>query len=256
MKPDVIDSNSNSKIILSIDECGKGALFGPLCLCANIYTVPNSYENLLDEWQQYQKDIKNDCDTLIGKELKTLDSKRVTNLRREKIFNQLFGNSFKYNFFTYFVFNDIIDRLGIDKAWSLGVYNLVTLIKDCFAPHSSLENPILQIYLDGSPQFISGLESYNVDFITKGDHTLFSIGLASIIGKTLRDKYIENIIYSYKSYKSINLSSQSKEDKLFRNDVYDLLNNKGYGTQKHREGLLNYGLSKLHRKSFTKAYQN
>ena len=31
---------------------------------------------------------------------------------------------------------------------------------------------------------------------------------------------------------------------------YDLLNNKGYGTKKHMEGIEKYGISPFHRRSF------
>ena len=34
-------------------------------------------------------------------------------------------------------------------------------------------------------------------------------------------------------------------------EYYDLLNNKGYGTRKHIEGIKKYGISPWHRKSFS-----
>ena len=32
--------------------------------------------------------------------------------------------------------------------------------------------------------------------------------------------------------------------------IYDILNNKGYGTKKHRDGIAKYGRTKWHRQTF------
>jgi len=41
----------------------------------------------------------------------------------------------------------------------------------------------------------------------------------------------------------------------FANDqVYDLANNRGYGTKKHMEALASYGLTSHHRRSFCKRF--
>ncbi len=70
--------------------------------------------------------------------------------------------------------------------------------------------------------------------IIGGDNIDKSIGAASILAKVARDEYIEEMCSMY--------------PELI--EKYDLLNNKGYGTKKHREGIHNYGLSNWHRKSF------
>lgn len=66
--------------------------------------------------------------------------------------------------------------------------------------------------------------------IIKGDAKSISIAAASIIAKVTRDR--EMVEYDEKY------------------PMYDFVNNKGYGSKKHYEGLNSHGLSPLHRKSF------
>ena len=66
--------------------------------------------------------------------------------------------------------------------------------------------------------------------IVKGDGKYQSIAAASILAKTYRDDYMNEqaLIYPH----------------------YDWENNKGYPTKKHRIGILNYGITPIHRKSY------
>ncbi|KPK85097.1 MAG: ribonuclease HII [Bacteroides sp. SM23_62_1] len=67
--------------------------------------------------------------------------------------------------------------------------------------------------------------------IIKGDSIYQSIAAASIIAKTYRDDYMINLNKSFPEY--------------------GWAQNKGYPTKKHREALVSFGISPLHRKSFT-----
>ncbi len=66
--------------------------------------------------------------------------------------------------------------------------------------------------------------------IVKGDGKYLSIAAASILAKTYRDDFM---IAAHKDYPH-----------------YDWLNNKGYGTLKHRKAMMANGTTPLHRKSF------
>lgn len=66
--------------------------------------------------------------------------------------------------------------------------------------------------------------------IIKGDAKSISIAAASVIAKVTRDKMMYEL------------------DKLY--PMYDLANNKGYGTKKHIEAIKKYGITKYHRLSF------
>ena len=78
----------------------------------------------------------------------------------------------------------------------------------------------------------------NIDHICiiKGDNEFLSIAASSILAKEYHDEYI------------INLCSED----ITLNERYKLLSNKGYGTKAHKEGILKYGITKNHRKSFIK----
>jgi len=67
--------------------------------------------------------------------------------------------------------------------------------------------------------------------IVKGDGKYLSIAAASILAKTYRDDYMLKLHQKYPQY--------------------DWVNNKGYGTIKHRKAIEVYGANKFHRKSFT-----
>jgi ribonuclease HII len=77
-------------------------------------------------------------------------------------------------------------------------------------------------------------QSYNTKSIVKGDANYYSIAAASIIAKEYHDDHIKNLCH--------------KHPELI--EKYDLLNNMGYGTAKHIEGIKKYGLSEFHRKTF------
>lgn len=66
--------------------------------------------------------------------------------------------------------------------------------------------------------------------IVKGDGKYLSIAAASVLAKTYRDDFMEAQHALYPEY--------------------DWLNNKGYGVEKHRKAILEFGHSPLHRKSF------
>lgn len=66
--------------------------------------------------------------------------------------------------------------------------------------------------------------------IVKGDGKYYSIAAASVLAKTYRDDYMRSIAGHHPEY--------------------DWLNNKGYPTPKHREAVINFGLSPYHRRTF------
>src|SRR5690606_12009182 len=99
------------------------------------------------------------------------------------------------------------------------------------AMHRALEK------LNQQPQFIiidgNRFKPYpNIkhECIIKGDGKYFSIAAASILAKTYRDEYMENLHSEFPHY--------------------DWKQNKGYPTIKHREAVISYGISPYHRKTF------
>ena len=72
--------------------------------------------------------------------------------------------------------------------------------------------------------------------IIKGDLLSISISAASVIAKVTRDHMLYEMDKEY--------------------PMYDLKNNKGYGTKKHIEAIKKYGITKYHRLSYKPVYEN
>lgn len=72
--------------------------------------------------------------------------------------------------------------------------------------------------------------------IIKGDLLSISISAASVIAKVTRDHMLYEMDKEY--------------------PMYDLKNNKGYGTKKHIEAIKKYGITKYHRLSYKPVYDN
>ncbi|WP_396194547.1 ribonuclease HII [Flavobacterium sp.] len=66
--------------------------------------------------------------------------------------------------------------------------------------------------------------------IVKGDSKFLSIAAASVLAKTYRDEYMNNIHEQF--------------------PMYNWKKNKGYPTEEHREAIKKYGTTKYHRMSF------
>ena len=66
--------------------------------------------------------------------------------------------------------------------------------------------------------------------IIEGDGKYLSIAAASILAKTYRDDYMSELAIDYPQY--------------------DWKNNKGYATVKHRQAVMEHGISPYHRKTF------
>ena len=67
--------------------------------------------------------------------------------------------------------------------------------------------------------------------IIKGDLKSITIAAASVVAKVIRDKEMYEL------------------DKIY--PMYDLANNKGYGTKKHLDAIEEYGITKYHRLSYS-----
>ena len=131
-------------------------------------------------------------------------------------------------------------RIVIEKeAISFGVASIdETIIDNINILNASIKSMHLAIEkLNTTPELllIDGNRFIPYQFvphkcIIKGDGIFASIAAASILAKTYRDDYM------------LKLHDEFPE--------YDWLNNKGYGTLKHRIAIKKYGLCKYHRKSF------
>lgn len=96
-----------------------------------------------------------------------------------------------------------------------------------FAPNVEEKLREVLVLIDGKP-----LKNFPYEHtaIVGGDGKSLAIGLASIIAKVTRDRFISELAGKY--------------------PAYGFARNKGYGTQEHRTALLKYGPCELHRATF------
>ena len=179
------------KVEAGCDEAGRGCLAGSVYAAAVIF--PEDYQN--DELN---------------------DSKQLTDRRRKQL-------------------REIIQRDAI--AWAVGVVTpeeidrINILNASILAMHRALDQLQVRpeaIIVDGNR--FKQYQQLPHTTIVKGDGKYLSIAAASILAKTYRDDYMDELAKEYPQY--------------------DWLSNKGYPTKKHREAIRQYGITPYHRKSF------
>jgi len=173
------------------DEAGRGCLAGSVYAAAVI--LPDDYQN----------DLLN-------------DSKQLTEKRRYQL-------------------REIIERDAI--AWAVGIVTPEEIDKinilnaSILAMHRALDQLKVRpeaIIVDGNR--FKKYKDLPHTTIVKGDGKYLSIAAASILAKTYRDDYMNQLAKEYPQY--------------------DWLSNKGYPTKKHREAIKQYGITPYHRKSY------
>ena len=122
-------------------------------------------------------------------------------------------------------------------SWAVGVVgpeeidHINILNASILAMHRALDQLTLQpqaIIVDGNR--FKPYKDLPHTCIVKGDGKYLSIAAASILAKTYRDDYMNRLAEEYPQY--------------------DWLSNKGYPTKKHREAILEYGITPYHRRTY------
>ena len=152
------------------------------------------------------------------------DSKKLTKNKRKIALEWINNNNIKYGI--GWAESDEIDELNILNATKLAINRAL----------DNLELKELKEYkllIDGIG-WEKHFSNYGVESIVKGDSKYYSIAAASIIAKESHDDYIKKLCI---------------ENPILK-DNYDLLNNMGYGTKKHIEGIEKHGYTIYHRKSY------
>lgn len=151
------------------------------------------------------------------------DSKKVSEENREAIFHRAkeLRHHRQLDFAVAQVGSSVIDEKGIVFAINTAMARCINRLElnegDCF------------IKLDGA---LRAPSQFSQETIIKGDDKEKVIGLASIVAKVTRDKYMKKIARQYFQYGF---------------DVH-----KGYGTKLHRENIAKYGKCPIHRVSYCK----
>ena len=148
------------------------------------------------------------------------DSKKVSEKRREEIYEKIIEEAISYG--VGIIEQDEIDEINILNATKKGLTISLKQLK--VKPDLILVDALEHIDTLGIPY----------ESIIKGDAKCYSIAAASIIAKVTRDRIMR------------------EWDKVY--PEYGFAKHKGYGTANHISAIREYGLTPLHRKTFTKNF--
>lgn len=187
----LLSNHSNLVLECGTDEAGRGCLAGPVTAAAVI--LPMDFTN----------SILN-------------DSKQISEKKRFNLKPIIEAQAITYG--VAHIFQEDIDRINILNSSILAMHKAIEQLKP---------NPEF-IIVDGNR-----FKPYNNtphETIIKGDGKYLSIAAASVLAKTYRDLYMDEI---HKEF-----------------PMYNWKQNKGYPTKEHRAAIRTYGITKYHRKSF------
>ena len=148
------------------------------------------------------------------------DSKKLTAKRREMLSEKILKKAIAYRI--CLIEPQIIDEINILQATRLCMKNAV---------ESMSVKPDF-VLVDGNMTLDISIPQQS---LIKGDSLSYSIGAASIIAKVYRDELMKEYAKLYPEY------------------GFD--SNAGYGSAKHIEAIKKYGLTPIHRRSFTTKWQ-
>ena len=155
--------------------------------------------------------------------------------------NELLNDSKKLNEKQRYMLREIIEREAV--CWAVGIATheeidrINILNASILAMHRALDGLKVMpqhIIVDGNR--FKPYKSVRSETVVKGDGKFMSIAAASILAKTYRDDYMNNLDKEYPKY--------------------GWKKNKGYPTKAHRDAILKYGVTPYHRLSFTLVNDN
>ena len=144
------------------------------------------------------------------------DSKKLTETKREELFNHIMCEAISVGFGS--VDNSRIDEINILESTFEAMRQAV----------SELNVKPDIVLVDGNKK-IPGLD-ITQHALVGGDAKCLSIAAASIVAKVVRDRYMKEMDIKY--------------------PMYDFASNKGYGSKKHINGIKEFGISPIHRRTF------
>jgi ribonuclease HII len=187
----LIKNYSNFSLEAGTDEAGRGCLAGPVTAAAVI--LPTDFK-----------------DELLN------DSKQLSELKRAflKPIIENIASSFAITHLDPLIIDEINILNASIKAMQESILKL---------------NPYPEYVIVDGNRF-KPIPNIPHSCIIKGDSKYMSIAAASILAKTYRDEYMNQIHEEF--------------------PMYNWKQNKGYPTQEHREAIRKYGVTKYHRMSF------
>lgn len=184
-------SYSKYELEAGTDEAGRGCLAGPVVAAAVILPIDFKHELLND-------------------------SKKLTEKQRNKLRPIIEKEAVAYG--VSYVYQKKIDEINILNASILAMHKAIEILK--------IEPDF--IIVDGNK--FKKYKNILHETIVKGDGKYLSIAAASVLAKTYRDDYMNNIHMEF--------------------SAYNWKKNKGYPTKEHRQAIRDFGSTIHHRKTF------
>ncbi len=182
---------SGFSLEVGTDEAGRGCLAGPVVAAAVI--LPEHFMHPLLN-----------------------DSKQLSEVQRKKLKPIIEKEAVAFG--VSFISHKEVDELNVLQASITGMHRAIDAMK--LVPE--------YIIVDGNR--FKPYKTIPFSTIVKGDGKYLSIAAASVLAKTYRDEFMEEI---HKAH-----------------PVYQWHTNKGYPTKVHREAIVAHGITAYHRKSF------
>lgn len=154
------------------------------------------------------------------------DSKALSAVEREQAFERITAEAV---YAVGMVDAGEIDRLNILQATMKAMHIALRSIHEQYAFRKYAPHKPDVLLIDGN--YFRSTEFDNWQTIIKGDVHEPCISAASIVAKVTRDRWMHTVAHQEFPH-------------------YGFDRHKGYGTKQHREAILHYGASVLHRRSF------
>lgn len=182
---------SGFELEVGTDEAGRGCLSGPV-VAAAVILPPDFHHELLN------------------------DSKQISESKRKILRPIIEQEALAWG--VSFIHNEEVDQLNVLQASLTGMHRSIDQLS--LTPEF--------IIVDGNK--FKPYHSIPFETIVKGDAKFTSIAAASVLAKTHRDDFMEQIHQEFPQY--------------------NWKRNKGYPTQEHRAAIQKFGATKYHRKTF------
>uniref|UniRef100_A0A6C0JLY9 Ribonuclease HII n=1 Tax=viral metagenome TaxID=1070528 RepID=A0A6C0JLY9_9ZZZZ len=214
--------NEKNQYEFALDEAGRGCLFGRVYIGCVV--------------------LPKDSAKFDGKDIK--DSKKFTSKKKiNAVAEYIKENALAWH--VAWVDEKVIDDINILKATMQGMHECIreTIAKlgDCELDNcmALVDGGYFTPYrcFDENKQCIRELSHITIE---QGDGKYMSIAAASILAKTSRDAYINEMCEKYPALK----------------ERYGIDTNMGYGTKRHLEGIREHGICQWHRRTFGENCKN
>ena len=223
--------NDNSDLLeIGVDEAGRGPLFGRVYTAAVILPKEDGGNGFEPEKKVFDYH-------------KMKDSKKFTSSKKIlEVAEHIKANALAWSV----TYNDetTIDKINIRQAVLNSMHQSIKNVMDTYNNVDTDKNIATDkeyfLLVDGNDfkPYLRFQDDHFVQVnhtcIEGGDNKYCAIAAASILAKTERDKYIEELCEEHPELK----------------EKYGLEKNKGYGTKQHLDGIKEYGISNWHRKTY------